>query len=341
MPDPVKGTSLLLSTAVGREGDASWRRGVTILWALFGLIAVAELCGLVFRAFGGYIVTTTPGGGFVFWTSSSALVRLGLVCAVFFALWSGWNWTRWLLAVFSFLFGAANLIQIARLTDSALGAGGGAAGQPSPAGSLFNAPPLAAAVLYLVLAGYLAFSADVSAFTKHRRETGRRWVLLPVAGLLLAFLVAFLAFPAAYGWWLSTQRAGAEQFGAETVDAMGERWDPAVFTARSSERLLGAFPVEERHRFLQGLSPLGPLQTFTQETSLVNSDFDWQEQRFVLRGTYLALVRCTHGRARFAFALVRPLFGSWQVDVMTVDGMSIDPPPDALPVPGPPPPALK
>ena len=325
VPPPLRGPSLLTTSTAGYDEDANWRRGVTFLWILFGLIALAEACHVAFDAFDGY----TAG------LPVSDLFRVCLLCGVFLTLWFGWNWTRWLLVVFAFLFGAGQLVGLMRLTDMQLRAGAATESQPLPGHLLYNAPILAAAVLYLLLAGYLAFASDVPAFTRHRREEGRGWVAVPVALLLAAYVAVLFIMPLVYKIWLDGQREDARKFGQETLRAISERWDPAVFASRCDEELLAYFQEGDRQRMMASLAPLGPVQDAAGEVSRLSSRFDAGQQGFVLRGGYVAQGQFAHGKARLTFALKRSFSGPWRVRLITAENISFDPAPAATPAASP------
>ena len=325
VPPPLRGPSLLTTSTAGYDEDANWRRGVTFLWILFGLIALAEACHVAFDAFDGY-----TAGLPIF-----DLCRVCLLCGVFLTLWFGWNWTRWVLAVYAFVFGAWLLVSLAWLTDRQLQAGSATASQPLPGNMLFNAPLLASAVLYLLLAGYLAFASDVPAFTKHRREEGRGWVAGPVALLVAAYLAVLFGVPMAYKVWLNGQREGAEHFGRETLQAISERWDPAVLASRCDEELLAYFQEGDRQRMMASLAPLGPVRDAAGEVSRLSSRYDAGRQGFVLAGGYVAQGQFAHGRARVTLNLKRSFSGPWQVRLITAENISFDPAPAATPAASP------
>ena len=317
VPPPLRGPNLLTTSTAGYDEDANWRRGVTFLWILFGLIALAEACHVAFSVFAGY-----ASGLLV-----SDLFRVCVLCGVFLTLWFGWNWTRWLLVVFAFLFGAAQLVALMRLTDLQLRAGAATESQPLPGHLLYNAPILAAAVLYLLLAGYLAFASDVPAFTKHRREEGRGWVAVPVALLLAAYVAVLFAVPITYNAWLHRQPEVVRVFGRESLQAVCTRWDLAMLDARCDEQMLQNTSEGERQGLLRVLGPLGPIKGVTAEFSHVHNRFDPEEQRFVLQGDYSAWGHFAHGQAHFICRVTRSLFGPWRFLTFRTDTFAIDPPP--------------
>ena len=324
VPTPVRGTNLLAASSSGYSEDSNWRRGITWLWVLFGGIALAEACYAVFAALGGYTLQLPPGYD---------LIPVYLLCAVFLTLWFGWNWTRWILALFAFLFGAWLAVTLLRETDVQLQAGAGIKGQPGT-GFLAKLPLVAASLLYLILALYLTFGSDVAAFTKHRREEGRGWVAVPIALLLGVYVVAMMAVPDLYKIWMRQQQAAVTDYGRDTLRTAAEHWDSAVLAARFDDSLLERVPPETRAKMLAIYTPLGPLQRTDQEVSHVSSQFDPQENRFVLRGDYTAWGQFAHGKDHFSFNVSRSLFGPWQVSLFTEDGMAVDrPPAPAAPVP--------
>ena len=326
VPTPVRGTNLLTASSANYSEDANWRRGITLLWILFGGIALAEACYVVFGAFDGYTLPVPPGFD---------LARVGLLCGVFLTLWFGWNWTRWILALFAFLFGLWLGVTLLRETDLQLQAGSGIPGQPASSGLIEKAPLVAASLLYLILSLYLTFGSDVPAFTKHRREEGRGWIVLPVALLLGAYVAALLAVPNLYSLWLHQQQEDAKNFGRDTLRAMAEHWDSATLMARCENQLLQRIPPDSQQKMLAMYTPLGPLQNVIQESSHTSSlvEYDPQEQRFVLRGDYTALAQFAHGRDQFNFNVSRPFFGPWQVSLYSEEGLSVDRPPAPAPAP--------
>ena len=322
MPTPVRGTNLLTASTSGYNEDMNWRRGVTWLWVLFGGIALAEACYAVFGALGGYTLPLPP---------VYDLLRVWLLCGGFLMLWFGWNWTRWILALLAFLFGAWLAVTLLRETDIQLQAGTGTKGLPPPSEILSKAPLVAAALLYLILALYLAFGTDVTAFTKHRREEGRGWIAVPVALLLLAYVVAIMAVPNLYSVWMRQQQESAMNFGRETLRVMSEHWDSAALVARCDDSLLQRIPPEGQRKMLAMYTPLGPFQSNLQELGHVSSAFDPQEQRFVVRGDYNATGQFAHGKDHFSFNLERSPIGPWRVTMFTEDSLALDHPPAPAP----------
>ena len=317
VPTPVRGANLLTTSTVGYNEDASWRRGITLLWIVFGGIALAEACYAVFGALGGYTLPVPPGFD---------LARVCLLCGVFLTLWFGWNWTRWILALFAFLFGLWLAVTLLRETDIQLQASAGTKGQPASA-IIEKAPLVAASLLYLILSLYLTFGSDVPAFTKHRREEGRGWIALPIALLLGAYVVAIMAVPNLVNLWVHQQQEAAKNFGRDTLRAISEHWDSATLMARCEDQLLQKIPPDSQKKMLVMYTPLGPLQNVIQESSHASSLFDAQEQRFVVRGDYIALAQFAHGRDQFSFNVARSLFGPWQVSLYSEEGLSVDRPP--------------
>ena len=324
VPPPLRGPNLLTTSTAGYDEDANWRRGITFLWILFGAIALAEAGYAVFGAFDGYVLPVPPGFD---------LGRICLLCGVFLTLWSGWNWPRWFLALFAFLFGLWLAVTLLRETDVQLQADAESHGQETSAGLIVKAPLVAAALLYLILALYLTFGSDVPAFTKHRREEGRGWIVLPVAVLLGAYVVAILAVPNLYSLWLHQQQEAAQNFGRDTLRAISEHWDSATLMARCEDQLLQRIPPDSQKKMLAMYTPLGQLQSVIKESNHTSNlvVYDPQARRFVLRGEYVALAQFAHGRDQFSFNLARPFFGPWQVSMYSEEGLSVDHPPAPAP----------
>jgi hypothetical protein len=330
MPTPVRGTHLLAAATSGRSEDMNWRRGVTWLWILFGALALTEACYTVLGVVGGCVLPLPPYADFI---------RVCLVAGLFLALWFGWNWPRVILALFAFLFAAWLAVTLLRDTDLRLQAAATGNGPP-PSEAIPRIPAVLLSFLYLILAVYLAFGTDVTAFIKHRHEDGHGWVAVLVALLLGVYLAGILAVPDLYADWSRQQQDAAEAFGRDTLRAIAEHWDSATLLARCDERLLERIPTTDQPRLLTIYKPLGPLRSATQESHHANSMFDPLEQRFLVRGDYSAVGQFDHGRDHFFFVLERSLFGPWRVALYIEDGMSMDratapvPPPGTGPVPG-------
>ena len=263
---------------------------------------------------------------------SPDLIRLALLYGVFLLLWLGQGWPRWVLAAVAFFYGGRLLVQVLTANDAALSVPK-VAGQPLPSDMLLLVPVLASGFLYLILSGYLAFSSDVIGFTRHRREEGRVWVVLPVALLLAGFLLAMFASPWLYRTWLESQRPDAERSSRDTLRAIAEHWDPPTLNARSTPSFLVTWPAQPRNTTLATLAPLGPLRSTDQETFEFRSGFDPVRDSFVLTVHYATWMRCEHGRAQADLTLVRDLFSPWQVDAFSPGMLTLDKPAEPAPVP--------
>ena len=102
-PDPVRASRLPGTYAANYGGEEmNWRRGVGVLWTLFVLAGAAELLRAAF-----YLLAGHAG-----WPLTYEVVRVGIAAAVFVTLWLGWGWSRWLLVVADFLFGAWTIIMV-------------------------------------------------------------------------------------------------------------------------------------------------------------------------------------------------------------------------------------
>ncbi len=313
---------MLVASTAGHSEDMNWRRGVFVLWTLFGLVAVAEACGLAFAFLSGS-VSTVP---------LADLIRLGLLCGVFLLLWLGQSWPRWVLSAVAFFYGGRLIVQVLTANDAALSVPT-VAGQPLPSDTLLLVPVLASGFLYLILSGYLAFSSDVLGFTRHRREEGRAWVVLPVTLGLAGFFLAVCISPALFRAWLENQRPDAERASRDTLRAIAEHWDPPTLNALSTPAFLVIWPAPPRNSTLATLSPLGPLRTTDQETFEFHSGFDRSQDNFLLTMHYAAWMRCEHGRAQADLVLVRGLFGPWRVDSFSPGMLTLDKPAEPVPAP--------
>ena len=251
-PAPVR-VSRLPGTYAANYGseDMNWRRGVGVLWTLFVLAAVCECLRAAFYMMAGH-------AGWPLWYD---VVKVSIGAAVFVSLWLGWGWTRWLLVVADFLVGAWLIIMVmaghaARNATDAV-----ASGRLPAADSIIETlPKLALGIICLGTAGYLAFSADVVDFVRHRREEGRGWVILPVAALAAGYVALVCLMQVPYWLYLGVEAIPARQFGDETLQAACDHWNPDALAARGDEAFLAFWPDAARRSALASLSPLGELK---------------------------------------------------------------------------------
>ena len=314
----------------------SWRRGVAVLWILFILIALGEVFELlVYLAAAG---SQWLGLIAVFWVSD--VLRLVAVCGGFVALWLGWGRTRWGLAVVAFLVGARTvlgsfLVDYHRLNPDAAAA-------PEAFGTLFYfGATLALGVLYLILAAYLLFSADLLAFVQHRREAGRGWVVVPVGLLVGVYCAAMLSARFVLRHELEGMRPEMLRLARHDAEAMASHWDPASIVSFLDPKSLEYWPEAGRQNLMNILQPLGSFLGPGEEQSTVRINPGEFGTSFFIRGTCQEVVRCTEGRATFSFTLVRPFSGPWRVVDLSMGDLQLYNPlkpaaiPAATPVPPP------
>ena len=311
---PLSKTPRLPGTYAANYGgdDMNWRRGVGVLWTLFALAAVGELVRAAFYMLAGYAD----------WPLIPDLARVSIGALVFTALWLGWGWTRWVLVVTDFLFGVWLVMMVVAKVPP---------GEPT----IVSLPKLALGVIYLGTAGYLAFSADVVDFVRHRREEGRGWVVVPVALLAAGYVALVIAAQVPYGIYLGVEAAPALRFGDETLHAMCDHWDADALAARGDATFLAMWPDFTRKRALASLSPLGELKaTHKSSAKSAGTAADAARTGFILGYNYdCERVDFTHGHARFAFALTKHPFGAWQLNNFVVYDVQIDPVPALMNTP--------
>ena len=231
-------------------GDPSWRRGVAVLWVIFTLMALCEAVNAAWYYLSGSVGNLGPFDA----------VRLILEGALFLALWLGWRWLRWPLAVMNFLYGGWLVVWLFSLhaTEATARA---AAGEPAPGYGLASIPVLATALVYLFSAGYLAFSADVLDFLRHRREAGRGWVA--VAGCAghagrgggLTMASARNVFYVALAGWIRTgigRRAISSRKALQTIAA--DHGSAASYESRADPSLSGDLVSRATARTCSGSS---------------------------------------------------------------------------------------
>ncbi len=163
---------------------------MTVLWVFFALTILGEAAHAAVILLSGQL-----------YPAPADLVRVCIGGALFIALWLGWGWLRWPLAVINFLHGAWLIVWTIFLHND-LAQRAALAGEPAPGYGIGSIPSLALGGVCLAYAAYLAFSADVLDFLRHRREEGRGWVAGPLALGVMACVGAVLASPLFYGLWL-------------------------------------------------------------------------------------------------------------------------------------------
>ena len=350
-PTPSKAPRLPGTYAANYGGDdMDWRRGVGVLWTLFALAVAGELVRAAFYLLAGYAD----------WPLFPDLARVSIGALVFTALWLGWGWTRWVLVVTDFLFGVwLVMMVVAKLPP----------GEPT----IVSLPKLALGVIYLCSAGYLAFSADVVDFARHRREEGRGWVVAPVALLAAGYVTLVCLAQVPYWFYLEVEAVPAEQFGDETLQAMCARWNPDALAARGDEAFLTAWPEAARRAALASLSPLGELKDLSKHVNVDRTAVNPSGNRFIMRYQYgqkktgtaqghdrpnlvrikidgtttdasgggfvlqyhydRERVNFAHGHAHFGLVLMKHPLGGWRLDNFVVYDLVMDPAPGRPPSP--------
>ena len=300
--------------------DMSWRRGVGWLWTLFLLAGAAELLRAAF-----YMLAGHAG-----WPLTYEAVRVGLAAAVFVTLWLGWGWSRWLLVVADFLFGAWVIIMVvaghmAQHSPDAVLSGR----LPAADSTIETLPRLVLGLVCLTTAGYLAFSADVVDFLRHRREEGRGWVVLPVAALAAGYVALVCLAQVPYWFYLGVEGIPANTFGKRVVRVMTARWNPDDLASLGDEDFLKFWPDATRKNVLGSLAPLGELKDVNKTvTKLVGTTVDATESGFVLAyDCDCERIDFTHGHAHFNLYLTKHPFGAWHLDNFTVSEIKVDPAP--------------
>ena len=172
---------------------------------------------------------------------------------------------------------------------------------------------IALGTLYLVLAAFLIFSADLLAFVQHRWEAGRGWVAVPVGVLVVGYCAAMLCVPFVLHRELENTRPAMLRLARDDAEAMAIRWDPDAITTFLDAKALESWPDAGRRNLMNLLRPLGTYLGPGEEGSGVFFDPTRIGASDCIRGTCQEAVRCTEGRTIFYFALARPLFGPWRV----------------------------
>lgn len=321
-PDGNTSSRLPGTYAANYGGDPNWKRGVSVLWLLFGLAAVAEF----FRAL------------FLVWSGTRALPlpyetgRIVAEAAVFLLLWVGWSWPRWVLVAVDFLFGVWFILSVV----APLPAGpGGQVARSAPA--LVTLPQLALGVIYLFTAGYMAFSADVIGFTRHRREEGRGWVIVPLALIVGAYAFVVCNVQPYCQRLFEQWKPQAAQFATESFHAMARNWDVGAYEQRADPEYLKVWTPDQRRMTFGTLAGYGP------STNLPDTKMIDQPQASVTRNGngFQVSYDCEFGKVRFAKGsgnfgclVTRRMFGPWQLEKLVVSEPEFDPaPPAATPSP--------
>ncbi len=304
--------------------DPNWKRGLIVLCTLFGVAATAEFFHAVFIVLSGQ--RGYPGLGDV--------ARLCVEATVFLLLWVGWGWVRWVLVAVDFLFGAWYVIRtIAPLPTDMMAA------HPELRGpqGIAPMPQLALGVIYLVSAGYLAFSADVIGFVRHRREEGRGWVVAPLAVIVAGFVALICCVEPLSAWWFERLRPDAGRFATESLRAISERWDVKEYEQRADADYLKTWAKEYRDPTFGTLAGLGPLQTMPEvKTSEGHSTLSPGSGSFLARYRCdFGRVRCAHGDIVFGFVVSRHTLGPWRLENIEALDQKFDPPPSPAGTPAP------
>ncbi len=315
-PDRAKAARLPGTYAANFSDDPNWRRGVTVLWLLFGLAAVAELFHALFIVLSGTLDWPGPGD----------VARLCVEGVVFLLLWVGWSWPRWVLVAVDFAFGAWFIIRVIAPLPSDVMA---AHPEVQVVQSITTIPQLALGIVYLVSAGYLAFSADVIGFTRHRREEGRGWVVAPIALIVAAWVALVCSLAPLTGWWFEQWRPDAGRFAAESLRAMSGHWDPASYVQRADADYLKTWPKDYRDPTFGTLSGLGPVQTMPEiQTSEGHPTSSPNGGSFVVRyHCEFGRVRFAHGTVHYGCMVSRHVLGAWRLENIEVEQPVFDPAP--------------
>ena len=307
--------------AANFERDMDWRRGVTILWVIFILAALCEVTNAAF-----YLLSGGTG-----YPPPADVVRLGVEGVLFLSLWLGWGWLRWPLAAMNFFYGALRIVWLISAHSASIAAQA-AAGAPAPGYGIESIPTLATAIVYIFSAGYLAFSADVLDFLRHRREEGRGWVVAPLVVAVGVCLAVQFSAQRIYLGWLGLEQASALDFVKESLGAMSSPWRAAPYEARADPEFLKTWFGGDREQVFASLSPLGVFQRADDATAAAGTSED------ATRGGFEVYVHCdlpvakfSHGSAHFSLNLSRTLFGPWKLGEFSAGDIHTD----AAPVPPP------
>ena len=325
MPTPVRASRLPGTYAANYGGeDMNWRRGVGVLWTLFLL---AGLCECLRAAF--YVMAGHAG-----WPLSYDVAKVSIGAAVFVTLWLGWGWTRWVLVVADFLAGVWLIIMViaghmAQHSPAAVASGQLPAADPI----IETLPKLALGVVCLCTAGYLAFSADVVDFLRHRREEGRGWVVAPVAALAAGYVALVCLMQVPYWFYVGLETAPARAFGDHALRTLSARWNSDDLASLGDDDFRKFWPEATRKTVLGSLAPLGELKDVnTLVAKFSGTGVDASGMSFIMAYNCDGeRVEFAHGHARFDFFLIKHPFGAWHLNNFTVSEIKIDPVPSLAP----------
>ncbi len=347
MPEATRGAASSSNAYTATlSGDNSWSLGLAILWGLFLVVMCVDIynaaCYCLAGKFG--------------WPLPVDVVRVGLFCTAFIALWSGLGVTRYFLALVSFAAGIWLWIDCTlsyRAYPQLMATGSANWTVYSHAESI---PKVLVGLFCLVLAAYVFFSYDVREFLAHRRRRGRIWSALLSAIVVYGLMLAVFAVPLFYGKWMQDQYADAQRFGDETLRTMAEHWAPTSLDAKldSGYAKTGLTKADRVTTFanfkalgaLKTISPLPvvprapmpqyPLQDKYPIPQGITSQADAGLKEFEVTAKYATeSVDFEHGHAKFGFDLVRALFGPWRIAKLNVENVQYDQPPKPAPTPVP------
>ena len=306
--------------------DMNWRRGLTILWVLVGTTAGVEIVRSVLALLAGLGGPTLIG-----------VFRVGGSTALFLALWPGHGFVRWGLVAFDFCAGLY-LALWGVIANPVMGSGfpaGSTAAEAAPL--LAEMPGIVLGLLYLGTAAYVAMSADVVDFLRHRREAGRGWVLAPLAVLGLGYLGVFGVLEVPYRFWLGSPYAQARDFGDETTQRMAAHWDPQSIAGLGNARFNQGWTEDYQRQVFASLAPLGPNEHLGVWRMQRQPPLFIPAEGGVIRQYAYSLTqaRFAHGSADLDLVVSKPLFRPWQIDDLQVNDVRYDPKPTPAPPPEP------
>ena len=289
--------------AANYRDDPNWRRGVAVLWAFLALTAVGEAAHAAAILLSGQR-----------YPAPADVARLCVGGALFVALWLGWGWLRWPLAAINFLYGAWLVVWTIFLHND-LVQKAALAGAPAPGYGIGSIPSFALGGACIAYAGYLAFSADVLDFLRHRREEGRGWVAGPIALGVMACVAALLGSQFFYSRWLGHERASAARFVTQSLETISaEHWAAAAYETRADPAYLATWYEGDRKDMFGRLSRLGTYRHSETPEAVIGSSLDETGGGFVLRGQVtMGQVDFEHGGTMFIIDVTRTLFGPWQM----------------------------